>query len=71
MIPILIGALGTNLKGLVKGLEDLKIRGQMETIQTAALLRLARILMRVLETCCHSNSNGKTSANAGVKNSKD
>ena len=28
-----------NPKGLMKGLEDLKIRGQVETIQTKALLR--------------------------------
>ena len=26
-IPIVIGALGTVIKGLVKGLEDLEIRG--------------------------------------------
>ena len=28
------------------------------------------ILRRVLETCCHSDSRGKPSANAGVKNSQ-
>ena len=33
--PIVIGALGTIPKGLVKGLEDLKIR-EVETIQTTA-----------------------------------
>ena len=32
MIPILNGAPGTILKGLVKGLDDLEIRGQVETI---------------------------------------
>ena len=50
MIPIVIGALGTVTKGLVKGLEDLEIRGRFETIQNTALLRSARILRRVLET---------------------
>ena len=30
--------------------EDLEIRGQVENIQTTALLRLSRILRRVLET---------------------
>ena len=50
IIPIVIGALGTVTKGLVQGLEDLKITGGMETIQTTALLRLARIWKRVLET---------------------
>ena len=50
IVPIVIGALGTITKGLLKGLEDLEIGGQVETIQTIALLRTARILRRVLET---------------------
>ena len=33
VIPFIIGALGTISKGLVKGLEDLGIRGQVEMIQ--------------------------------------
>ena len=45
IIPILIGALG-----LVQGLEDLEIRGRVETIQTTALFRSAKILRKVLET---------------------
>ena len=32
VIPIVIGALGTATKGLIKGLEDLGIRGQVEII---------------------------------------
>ena len=48
--PIVIGALGTVTKGLGKGLEDLEIRGEVETIQTTAVLRSVRILRRVLET---------------------
>ena len=71
VIPIVIGALGTVTKGLLKILEDLEIRERVEDIQTTALMRLARILRRVLgETCCHSNSNEKQSANAGGKNSQ-
>ena len=50
IVPIVIGALGTITKRLLKGLEDLEIRRQVETIQTLALLRTARILRRVLET---------------------
>ena len=50
VIHIVTGALGTATKGLVLGLKDLDIRGRVETIQTTALLRLARILRRVLET---------------------
>ena len=50
IIPIVISAFGTVTKGLQKGLEDLEVGGHVETIQTTALLRMARILRRVLET---------------------
>ena len=50
IIPIVIGAFGTVTKGLLKGLEDLEVGGQVESIQTIALLRMVRILKRVLET---------------------
>ena len=50
IIPIVIGAIGTATKGLLKGLEDLEVGGRVETIQTTASLRTARILRRVLET---------------------
>ena len=50
IIPIVIGAFGTIIKGLLKGLEDLKVGRLVETIQMTALLRTARILTRVLET---------------------
>ena len=50
IVPIVIGALGTVTKGLLKGLEDLEIGGQVETIQMIALLWPVRILRRVLET---------------------
>ena len=49
IVPITIGALGTITKGLLKELEDLEVDGRVETIQTTALLRTARILRRVLE----------------------
>ena len=70
VIPIVIGALGTVTKGMVQGLEDWKIRERVQTIQTTALLRSARILRRVLETCGDLllNSSEKPSNNAGVKN---
>ena len=48
-ISIVIGALSTVTKGLVKGPGDLEIRGRVETIQTTVLLRSARILKRFLE----------------------
>ena len=50
IVPIVIGALGTITKGLLKALEDLEVGGRVETIQTTALLRMARILRRVQET---------------------
>ena len=50
IVSIVIGTLGTITKGLLKGLEDLEIGGQVETIQVIALLRTARILRHVLET---------------------
>ena len=49
-IPIVSGTFGTVTKGLLKGLEDLEVGERVETIQTTALLRTARILRRVLET---------------------
>ena len=49
IVLIVIGALGTITKGLLKGLEDLEIGGRVETIQTTALLKTARILRGILE----------------------
>ena len=49
-MPIVIGALGTVTKRLVKWPEDLEIRGRVEIIQNAVLLRLARIMRKFLET---------------------
>ena len=69
VIPIVIGALSIVTKELVQGLEELKIREWVETIQTLALNRSAGILSRVLATC-HSDSSEKLSANASVKNSQ-
>ena len=67
IISIVIGAFGTVTKGLLKGLDDLEVGGRVETIQTTALLRTARILKRILENCCHSNPSEKPSANADGK----
>ena len=41
VIPLVVGALRTIPKGLLKGLEYLKIGGQIETIHTTALFRSA------------------------------
>ena len=47
--PLMVGVLG-NLQGLVKRLEDLDIREQVETIPITVLWKSARILRRVLGT---------------------
>ena len=49
-ILIIADALGMGHKGLEKRLSKLNISRRIETIQTTALLKLARILRRVLET---------------------
>ena len=68
-IPIAIGAFGRVTKGSIKGLEDLEIRGQGETIQTTVLLRLARIPRRVQEAW-EDLLSLKLSAKTDVKNSQ-
>ena len=64
-IQIVIGVFGTTTKGLIQGLEDLEIRGSVDTIQTTTLLRI----LRPEETCCHSNSCERSSELADAKNS--
>ena len=48
IVTVVIGAIHTVIIGFFKGLEDLDIRGQVETIQTIILLRTVRIESRVL-----------------------
>ena len=50
LIQIVIYALGTDPKGLIQGVEDLKVSGRVEAIQTTALLESARILRSVLKS---------------------
>ena len=50
IVPIVIGALGSITKELLKSLEDLAVGGRVETTQTTALLSTARILRQVLKT---------------------
>ena len=66
-----IGALCTVTKGLVKVLEDLEIRGRVETIQTTVWLTSARILRRVQETCCHLDFSERPSPYVNVENSQE
>ena len=50
VIRIVVGALGTVLRGAEKRQTELEIRRRIKTIRTTSLLRSARILRRVLET---------------------
>ena len=50
-MPVVISALAAVTKKWAQRLEDLEIRGQVETIQNTVLLREARILWKALETC--------------------
>ena len=50
IIPFVIGAFGRVTKGLLKLTRELGNWRRVETIETKALLRTARILRRVLET---------------------
>ena len=46
VIPIVNGVFGTISKGMIKRLDDLEIRGRIETIQTTSLLKSVRILSK-------------------------
>ena len=73
IVPVGIGVFGIVTKGLLKGLEDLEVEGRVETIQTWALLRTARILRRVPETWRDLLSlrlQKRPSAKTDVKNSQ-
>ena len=63
ILPIVIGALRFK-----KGMEDLEIRGRVETTQTIALLRSEywEESWRLEKTCCHSNSSERPSVSADV-----
>ena len=63
IVPIVIGAFVTVSEGMLKGLEDLEDSERVETIQTTVLLKTAKILRSVLETCSHSNSSERRRVN--------
>ena len=72
--PLVIGTFCTVTDGLLKGLEDLEVGGRVETIQITALLKMARIPRRVLETLRRLSVSQtpvkKPSAKTDMKNSK-
>ena len=58
VIPIVVGALGMIHKSFEKRLDELEIRGRIETILITALLRSTLIIRKVLRICCHSDLQG-------------
>ena len=69
----MIGAFDTITKGLLKGLEDLEVGERVESIKRQHYwkrLEYWEESWRLKETCYHSNSSEKPSANTDVKNSK-
>ena len=66
VIPVVVGTLGTVLKGLKRGMEEIEIRWKIKTIRTTALMTTARILesWRHEETYYYSDSNKRPSDNA-------
>ena len=41
-MPVVVGAIGTIPRGLVKGPEDLEIRGRVETIQITFVIKIGQ-----------------------------
>ena len=69
LIPIVIGAPGAATKGLLQGLEEMEKRPSKQQ-HCWDQSEYKEEFRRLDETCCHSDSCEKQSANAGVKNSK-
>ena len=67
VIPLIINAPGSVPKDLVRGLEELEIGRRAKACQNRSLQKSARILRRVLETCCHFDSSERPSGNADGK----
>ena len=62
IIPIIIGAFGTETKGLLKGMEDLEVGGWEEIAKQLRYWERPEYWeesWRLEETCCHSNSSEK------------
>ena len=71
MIPIVIDALGTVIKGLVQGMGDLEIREGLENFQNSCIIEIDQTNKKKLgNICCHSDFCGKLAANTGVINSQ-
>ena len=70
IVPIVIGVLGTVTKGLLKGLELADGWRLSKRQHCWGRPEYWDESWRLEETCCHSNSSEKPSANIDVKNSR-
>ena len=71
---LLIGALGTVTKGLLKEMEDLEVGDEWRPPKILHYWERPdywKESWRLEETCCHSDSSEKSSGNADVKNSNE
>ena len=69
IVPIVIGALSTVTHGLIQGVEELEISGPSKLLDYWDRPEYREESWRLEETCCHSNSSERPSADANVKNS--
>ena len=68
VISIAVGVLVIFPRCLEKRQRELEIRGRIKTIKAAKLIKSARILRRVLQTCCPLKFSEKPPVKTGVKN---
>ena len=74
IIPNLIGAFGKVTKGLLKGQDTEKLADEWRPSKLQHYCERPEYweeFWRLEETCCHSNSSERPSANADVKNSNE
>ena len=69
-MPIMIGALGTVTRRLIKGLEDLEIKRKNSDHPNWDRPEYCEGYWRLEKTCCHLDSDEKPSTKTEVKNSQ-
>ena len=70
VVQIVIGALETIPKDLVRKLEELKIRERTDTTAFLSQPEYEEESWKLEETYCHSDYSERLSANAGMKSSQ-
>ena len=70
VIPVVIGALGTVTKGLIKGLRGLGNKRMSGDHQNYGIVEIGQNMENLMLTCCQSDSSEKPSTDADVKTSQ-